>query len=289
EAAMQEPPPPDFVPEPVYPEFMPYEDDVVLAGEQPLPATVSPTADSSGYITEFDPEEDPEEENDEDPEEDPIDYTTDIDDEEDEEESSKDNVDDEEEDEHSFNSLWLQDVRGDPEQRHKKFLRSFIDCAFLLQRGNVETVEQEVAATVESMEKAARAGNGRLTLRELKRGNLIAAMLHADEEEDINKVLSKKRPRTQQCHRRTPTVARSLVTNTKKNLPSTDYRSDIPKVTLSPWKRLCITLGYRFKVVECSCVPTARPTRGFRADYGFIGTLDAEIKRDCYVSKYTYF
>nr|GFD55298.1 hypothetical protein [Tanacetum cinerariifolium] len=62
EAAMQEPPPPDFVPEPVYPEFMPYEDDVVLAGEQPLPATVSPTADSSGYITEFDPEEDPEEE-----------------------------------------------------------------------------------------------------------------------------------------------------------------------------------------------------------------------------------
>ncbi|XP_076955327.1 serine/threonine protein phosphatase 2A regulatory subunit B''beta-like [Bidens hawaiensis] len=34
-----------------------------------------------------------------------------------------------------------------------------------------------------------RTGNGRLTLRELKRGNLIAAMLHADEEEDINKVL----------------------------------------------------------------------------------------------------
>ncbi|XP_074311395.1 serine/threonine protein phosphatase 2A regulatory subunit B''beta-like isoform X2 [Silene latifolia] len=34
-----------------------------------------------------------------------------------------------------------------------------------------------------------RAGNGKLTLRELKRGNLIAAMQHADEEEDINKVL----------------------------------------------------------------------------------------------------
>ncbi|GJX25442.1 hypothetical protein Tco_0231738 [Tanacetum coccineum] len=56
----------------------------------------------------------------------------------------------------SFNSLWSQDVRGDPEQRHKTFLRSFIDRAFLLQRGNVATVEQEVAATVESMEKAAR-------------------------------------------------------------------------------------------------------------------------------------
>ncbi|XP_074292791.1 serine/threonine protein phosphatase 2A regulatory subunit B''beta-like [Silene latifolia] len=34
-----------------------------------------------------------------------------------------------------------------------------------------------------------RAGNGQLTLRELKRGNLIGAMQHADEEEDINKVL----------------------------------------------------------------------------------------------------
>ncbi|KAG2305519.1 hypothetical protein Bca4012_059590 [Brassica carinata] len=34
-----------------------------------------------------------------------------------------------------------------------------------------------------------RSGNGRLTFRELKRGNLIDAMLHADEEEDINKVL----------------------------------------------------------------------------------------------------
>ncbi|GMI98691.1 hypothetical protein like AT5G44090 [Hibiscus trionum] len=34
-----------------------------------------------------------------------------------------------------------------------------------------------------------RSGNGRLTLRELKRGELISAMEHADEEEDINKVL----------------------------------------------------------------------------------------------------
>lgn len=34
-----------------------------------------------------------------------------------------------------------------------------------------------------------RSGNGHLTLRELKRGNLIAAMQHADEEEDINKVI----------------------------------------------------------------------------------------------------
>ncbi|EPS71483.1 hypothetical protein M569_03272, partial [Genlisea aurea] len=34
-----------------------------------------------------------------------------------------------------------------------------------------------------------RSNNGRLSLRELKRSNLIAALQHADEEEDINKVL----------------------------------------------------------------------------------------------------
>lgn len=34
-----------------------------------------------------------------------------------------------------------------------------------------------------------RSGTGQLTLRELKRGNLITAMQHLDEEDDINKIL----------------------------------------------------------------------------------------------------
>ncbi|GJV25511.1 hypothetical protein Tco_1378206 [Tanacetum coccineum] len=72
-----------YVPEPEYPEFMPPEDHVFPAEEQPLPVVVSPTADSPGYI----PESDPEEEDEEDPEEDPAYYPADIgdDDEEDEE------------------------------------------------------------------------------------------------------------------------------------------------------------------------------------------------------------
>ncbi|GJS52038.1 hypothetical protein Tco_0625400 [Tanacetum coccineum] len=91
----QAPPPPDFVHEPIYPEFMPPEDDALPAKEQPLPAVVSPTADLPGYITESDLEEDPEEE-DEDLEEDPADYPDKRD--EGEEESSRDDADDEEED-----------------------------------------------------------------------------------------------------------------------------------------------------------------------------------------------
>ncbi|GKC79570.1 hypothetical protein Tco_1130344, partial [Tanacetum coccineum] len=88
-----------YVPEPAHPEFMPPEDDVFTAEEQPLPAVFSPTDDSSGYITEFNPEEDPEEEDDEDPEEDPTDYPADRDDDDEEEESSGDDDDDEEKEE----------------------------------------------------------------------------------------------------------------------------------------------------------------------------------------------
>nr|GFA31404.1 hypothetical protein [Tanacetum cinerariifolium] len=97
--AMQGPPPPDFVLEPVYAEFMPHEDDVFLAEEQPLPAAVSPTADSLGYITKSGLEEKPKEEDDEDPKEGPADYPTHRDDDKVEEESFGDDADDEGEDE----------------------------------------------------------------------------------------------------------------------------------------------------------------------------------------------
>ncbi|GJQ88973.1 putative reverse transcriptase domain-containing protein [Tanacetum coccineum] len=63
-------------------------------------------------------------------------------------------------------------------------------------------------------------------------------------------------------------------------LPSTDRRADRPELCLPPRKRLCIALGLRYEVDESSSAPTARPTGGFRADYGFFATLDDEIRRD---------
>nr|GFA32238.1 hypothetical protein [Tanacetum cinerariifolium] len=97
-----------YVPEPVYPEYIPPEDDVFPAKEQPLPAASSPTSDSPGYILESDPNEDPEDD-DEDLKEDPADYPADHDDEEeeepsgddaDEEDEEQDEDDDDEEEEH---------------------------------------------------------------------------------------------------------------------------------------------------------------------------------------------
>ncbi|GKD51165.1 hypothetical protein Tco_1280141 [Tanacetum coccineum] len=63
-------------------------------------------------------------------------------------------------------------------------------------------------------------------------------------------------------------------------LPSTDSRADVSKVMLPPQKRLCIAHGPRYEIEESSSTPTARFTGGFRADYGFVGTLDTEIRRD---------
>nr|GEZ90659.1 reverse transcriptase domain-containing protein [Tanacetum cinerariifolium] len=52
----------DFVPEPIYPEYIPLEDEHILsAKEQPLPPVVSPTDESPRYVAESDLEEDPEE------------------------------------------------------------------------------------------------------------------------------------------------------------------------------------------------------------------------------------
>nr|GEU45421.1 hypothetical protein [Tanacetum cinerariifolium] len=56
---------PNFMPEPIYPKYIPLEDEhILLAEEQPLPPVVSPTTESPEYVTELDPEEDPEEDDD---------------------------------------------------------------------------------------------------------------------------------------------------------------------------------------------------------------------------------
>ncbi|GJX91203.1 hypothetical protein Tco_0344529 [Tanacetum coccineum] len=85
----------------VYPEFMPPEDEVFPAKEQPLLATVSPTANSPGYIADSDPEED-----EEDPEEDPTNYPANEGDDDDDDESSDDDKDDDD------------DVKEDEEEEH---------------------------------------------------------------------------------------------------------------------------------------------------------------------------
>ncbi|GKB35119.1 hypothetical protein Tco_0880061 [Tanacetum coccineum] len=104
-SGLKYPPSPEFVSEPVYLKFMPLEDEILPAEEQPLPVAISHTADSPDYVLESDPEEDPEEEDDEDPKGDPADYPADGGDDGDDEDESSD--DDEDED---------VDIEGDEEE-----------------------------------------------------------------------------------------------------------------------------------------------------------------------------
>ncbi|GKB04043.1 hypothetical protein Tco_0832186 [Tanacetum coccineum] len=64
------------------------------------------------------------------------------------------------------------------------------------------------------------------------------------------------------------------------HLLSTDRRADKPEVTLPLQKRLGIALHPRYEVGESSFAAAARPARGLRADYGFVTTMDREIRCD---------
>ncbi|GKF94704.1 hypothetical protein Tco_0284404, partial [Tanacetum coccineum] len=93
---------PDYVPEPIYPEYIPLEDDhEFLAEEQPLPLIDSPTAESPRYVTESDPKEDPEEYKDDETEDGLVDYPMDGGDDGDDDDgySSGDDADEDEDDE----------------------------------------------------------------------------------------------------------------------------------------------------------------------------------------------
>nr|GFC88760.1 hypothetical protein [Tanacetum cinerariifolium] len=87
----QAPPSPDYIPGPEY------DDDEIVAEDQPYAEDASPIAQLPEYVPESDFEAHPEDDDDEDPEEDPVDYPTDGgDDGDDKEEPSEDDEDDEE-------------------------------------------------------------------------------------------------------------------------------------------------------------------------------------------------
>ncbi|GKE71316.1 hypothetical protein Tco_1529388 [Tanacetum coccineum] len=65
------------------------------------------------------------------------------------------------------------------------------------------------------------------------------------------------------------------------HLLSTDCREDRPEVTLPPRKRLGIALGPGYEIEESSsAAAAARLARGLKADYGFVATMDREIRHD---------
>ncbi|GKF96546.1 hypothetical protein Tco_0292367, partial [Tanacetum coccineum] len=64
------------------------------------------------------------------------------------------------------------------------------------------------------------------------------------------------------------------------SLPTVSHREGRPEVNLPPRMGLGIALGPRYEVGESSAAAAVRPAGGLRADYGFVATIDREIRRD---------
>ncbi|GKD91156.1 hypothetical protein Tco_1366663, partial [Tanacetum coccineum] len=290
----QAPPSPVFVPyvpEPVYPEFMPPEDELLPADEQPLPVVISPTADSPGYITKSNPEEDPKKD-DEDPEEDPVDYPTDRDDDEEEEESSRDDDDDEEEDKDEDKEEEEHPAPADsippPPPAYRVMARMSIRP-----QAPVPFLSEEVAEIF-------------LSIPTLPPSPLTLLSSLLPQIPSLPLLVSPPIPTSPtyplgyraaliQLRAKAPSTSYSLLlpppiilSYTRSDapplgtppsgtpsllpipaptssppllLPSTDHRADRLEVCLPPRKRLCIALGPRYEIGESSSAPAARPTR----------------------------
>nr|GFB27819.1 hypothetical protein [Tanacetum cinerariifolium] len=244
-----------YVPEPMYPEYIPPEDDVFPPKEQPLPAAASPTAESPGYILESDPDEDPEEDDDEDPEEDPDDYPADHDDKKEEEEPSGDDADevDEEQDEDD----------DDEEEEHPASADSIPPPPALRVTAWISFRPQPptLSFTKEDAERFFAMPNpppSPLTLLSSPLPQIPSSPLPASPS-----ILPIPLP----------------AASPPLQLLSYDRISNRPEVTLPPQKRLSIVHCPGYEAGESSVAAAARPIEGRRADYGFVDSVEAEIRR----------
>nr|GEV64124.1 hypothetical protein [Tanacetum cinerariifolium] len=242
---------PDYVPEPMYHEYIPLEDEHVLSSEeQPLPPIVSPTSESPGYVAELDPEEDPEEYEDDESEDGPDEDKEDEEEEEDEEEhlASADSV------------VVVPAVKPLSSPKVERLL------AMLTPPPSPLTLLSPPSAG----ERLARC---------------TAPSAHSSSPHVPSPLLSSSGCPTQIQTLRIASI-HALIDAVTAVLPSpplpplpppVDRRYDIPETELPPHKKSCwFTLGPRYEVRESS---TARPTGGRGIDYGFVSTLDAEARR----------
>nr|GFB02997.1 hypothetical protein [Tanacetum cinerariifolium] len=255
---------PDYVPEPMYPEYIPLEDEHVLpAEEQPLPHVVSPTAESPEYVAESDPEEDPEEYEDDKTEDGPLDYPMDEGDDGDDDngESSGDDADEEDEEDEHFVPA---------------------DSAIVIPTDELISSLKGTEHVIPPPSTDTTTTGARITAR-------CTAPSACPSPPPVPSPLlpSSWCPTQIQTLRLTSTQALSdavTVVLPSPPLPPplyipppVDRRDDILEIEMPPRKRLCLsTLGSRYEIGESS---TARPTEDRGIDDGFVSTLNAEARR----------
>ncbi|GJT15504.1 putative reverse transcriptase domain-containing protein [Tanacetum coccineum] len=241
-----------YVLEPEYPEYLVPSDAEAPLEDQPLPIDASPTALSPGYVADSDPDEDPEE----DPEEDHADYPADGRDDDDELfDDDDDDTDDEDEDpfEHE----------DDEEEEELLLARKTVRLKPPMSPSMKARIAEYAAAPAPPSS--------------LSPWSPL-----------LPQIPSPPLPHPQSSLHLPPPVPTSLPLPSSPLPPlpvslfippPVDRREDILEAELQTHKRLCLTAPTsRYEVGE-SLTAAPRPTRGHRADYRFIGTTDAEIRR----------
>nr|GEU88685.1 retrovirus-related Pol polyprotein from transposon TNT 1-94 [Tanacetum cinerariifolium] len=257
---------PDFVPEPIYPEYIPLEDEhILLAEEQPLPPVVSPTTESPWYVAESDLEEDPEEYEDDETKDGPVGYPMDGGDngDDDDGDSFRDDADDEDEDE---------------EEEHL----APTDSAVVIPTDELVSLPEGTNPVIPPPSTDTVTTGARITVR-------LQAAISLPPEAEVERLLAMATPSPSPLTSLSPHSARERLARctAPTALPSPplppplhmpppiDRRDNIPEIKMPPRKRLCLsTLGSRYEVGESSM---ARPIGGQWIDYGFVSTLDAEV------------
>ncbi|GJV44070.1 hypothetical protein Tco_1428606 [Tanacetum coccineum] len=292
-AAYQVPPSPDYIPgpeeplsplpldfvlEPMYPKYIPQEDEILLDEEQPLPDATSPTANPPGYVPESDPEEELEDDN-EDPEEDPADYPADKDDDDDkkeEEEPSRDDADDEDEDEDEDEEEEEEEEEGEqpapansvPPVYRMTARISIWDEPFISLPPR-EDVERLLTLTTPPPSP--------LTPLSSPLPHIPSPRLLASPPASPIRPLG-YRAAMIWLRAETPSTSHLLPLPTSSpslHLLSSNHRTDRPEITLPPRKRLGINLGPRYEIGESSAAAATRLIRGRRADYWFVDLREA--------------
>nr|GEZ63107.1 hypothetical protein [Tanacetum cinerariifolium] len=284
EVTLQVPPSPDYIPGPEEPEQAPpspdyvpgpkHADDEIVAEDQPYAEDASPIAQSPEYVPESDFEAHPEDDDDEDHEEDLVDYPADGgDDGDDEEESSEDDEDDE------------MDIEADEEEEEEEHPAP-ADSVVVAPTAADQAPSVEETEPFETDESAATPPPHpayRTTAR-IPIPALVPMPAWTDSEIVILLAISSP-----------PASPLSPWSSLPPQIPfpplppilsppspalSPAPPSSLIQVTLPPRKRLDIALGPRYEVGGSSSAAAARPAGGFRADYGFVATVDREIMCD---------
>ncbi|GJT29128.1 hypothetical protein Tco_0909403 [Tanacetum coccineum] len=292
---------------------MPQEDEVFLAEEQPLPAAASPTTQSPDYVPESDPEADPEED-DEDPKEDPVDYpANEGDDGDDQDESSEDDEDDdvdieaddeEQEDEPSApansTAVALPAADQTPSAKETEPLETDESVAtpppHLAYRVIARiSIPAPVPTPVWSDAEIPSPPLPHIPSPLLPVSSLVPVLSPSPPASLIRSLSYRAamiwlRAKAASTSHSLPLPPLIILSHTRPDAPSsgipplhllsTNRREDRPEVTLPPRKRVGIALGPRYEIGESLSATAARPARGLWADYGFVATMDREIRHD---------